>query len=189
MSKHLEEFIKNNRSELDNYEPGEKVWRGIERELPSGKEKLGARKQMAWLKWAAAASVLIILASTAYFFWPFNEKKADAGNILSSGLPAEYAEEVYHFTRLIELKHKELQKIEKEQPELYRQFADDINKLDSNYQVLKQELPDNPNQEILLQAMIKNLKWQIDLLNQQLTIIQKIKQSKKSINEKNYKSA
>jgi len=39
-------------------------------------------------------------------------------------------------------------------------------------------LPVNPNKEELLQAMIYNLQLQIDLLNQQLNIIQKIKQAK-----------
>jgi hypothetical protein len=43
---------------------------------------------------------------------------------------------------------------------------------------LKDQLPKNPNQEELLKAMIQNLQWQIDLLNQQLNIIQKIKEAK-----------
>jgi len=40
-------------------------------------------------------------------------------------------------------------------------------------------LPSNPNREQLLEAMIQNLKLQTELLNQQLLIIQKIKQAKK----------
>lgn len=183
MSKRLEQFIRENRSEFDEYEPGEKVWQTIEKKLPVTKRKTGVI-----IRWAAAASILILLASTAYYLFSFNKEKALSNELVNSGVPPEYADEVYHFTKLIELKHRELQKIEKEQPELYHQFAGDINKLDSNYQVLKKELPDNPNQEMLLEAMIGNLKWQIDLLNQQLTIIQKIKQTKKSVNEKSYKA-
>ena len=186
--KSLEQFIEENRSELDDYEPGGKVWQGIKKQLPGSKESPGVVKQMAWIKWAAAASIFFLLASTAYFFFQPDQDKAESNKLVNNGLPPEYASEVYHFTKLIELKNKELQKIAKEQPELYRQFASDINRLDSNYQALKKELPDNPNQEVLLQAMIGNLKWQIDLLNQQLTIIQKIKHSKKSANEKDYKS-
>lgn len=188
MSKRLEQFIKENRSELDGYEPGDKVWQAIEKKLPANKGRVGIVKRMGWAKWAAIASIFILIASTVYYFAPVNQKKSGSNDLVNSGLPPEYADEVYHFTRLIELKHKELQKIEKEQPELYQQFAGDINKLDSNYQVLKKALPDNPNQEMLLEAMIGNLKWQIDLLNQQLAIIQKIKHSKKTANEKNYKS-
>ena len=188
MSKRLEQFIKENRSQLDSYEPADKVWQAIEKNLTGNGERFAAIKQMIWIKWVAVAAIFVLVASTIYFFLPPDPKNAITHEAVNTGLPPEYAEEVYHFTRLIEIKHKELQKIEKEHPTLYRQFAGDINKLDSNYQVLKKELPDNPNQEMLIQAMIGNLKWQIDLLNQQLTIIQKIKLSKKSANEKTYKS-
>jgi hypothetical protein len=91
-----------------------------------------------------------------------------------------YAKEVYHFTQLIELKQNELKQIEKEHPELYRQFVKDINRLDSSYQALKTELPKNANRELLLEAMIQNLKLQTELLNQQLSII-------KQLNQKNTK--
>lgn len=188
MSNRLQQFIEENRSELDGYEPGNKVWNGIEENLPGNKRKPSMFKHMMWLKVAAVAAIFLMVASSVYFFLPASKNLTKPYELVTN-LPPEYAEEVYHFTKLIELKHKELRKIEKEQPSLYRQFADDINSLDSNYQALKKELPDNPNQEILLQAMIGNLKWQIDLLNQQLTIIQKIKNSKKIINEKTYKSA
>jgi len=62
---------------------------------------------------------------------------------------------------------------------LYRQFAKDINQLDSAYRVLKITLTTNPNQEMLLEAMIRNLQFQSDLLNRQLLIIQEIKQKNK----------
>ena len=64
--------------------------------------------------------------------------------------------------------------MEKDNPELFKQFAGDIKKLDSTYQVLRNTLPANPNKEQLLQAMIGNLQMQISLLNQQLQIIQQV---------------
>ena len=54
--------------------------------------------------------------------------------------------------------------------------------------MLKSDLPGNPNEELVLGAMIENLRIQIDLLNEQLTIIKKIKESKNTKNEKIYKS-
>lgn len=96
-----------------------------------------------------------------------------------------YAKEVYHFTQLIELKQSELKQIEKDNPVLYKQFLGDINKLDSSYNSLKQQLPANPNREQLLEAMISNLQLQMDLLNQQLQIIQQIRKSSKESAIKN----
>jgi hypothetical protein len=102
---------------------------------------------------------------------------------------ADYKEEMYHFAKLVEIKHKELSKIEKDEPLLYKQFSGDVNKLDSVYRSLEKQLPENPNREQLIEAMIQNLQLQMDLLNHQLTIIKKINHSKKSAYEKAIKSA
>ncbi len=191
MKENLENFINDNRDAFDSYEPGNKVWKAIEEELPADKKKQATILRMAWVRWSAIAAAILVITTSVYYFSPFTKKQDNQTVAISdnSEVPAEYAEEVYHFTKLIELKHKQLKKIEKEQPELYRQFSGDISKLDSNYQVLRNELPGHPNQEVLIQTMISNLKWQIDLLNQQLTIIQKIKHSKKTTDEKISKPA
>lgn len=97
-------------------------------------------------------------------------------------------EEMYHYARLVELKHKELKTIEKDEPLLYRQFASDVHKLDSVYQGLQHQLPKNPNREQLLEAMVQNLQLQMGLLNHQLDIIKQINHSKKTTYEKAYKT-
>jgi hypothetical protein len=53
---------------------------------------------------------------------------------------------------------------------------------------LKTQLPKNPNREQLLEAMIRNLQLQTELLSQQLQIIQKIKNTKTSKNENSFKT-
>lgn len=98
-------------------------------------------------------------------------------------------EEMVHYARLVELKHQELKVIEKDEPLLYRQFASDVNKLDSVYHGLQQQLPKNPNKEQLLEAMLQNLQLQMGLLNHQLDIIKQINHSKKTAYEKAYKTA
>ena len=75
-----------------------------------------------------------------------------------------------------------LRQNQKTQPELYKQFLNDNNRLDSSYKFLKSELSANPNKEILLDAMIQNLELKLDLLNRQLQIIKQSK-NKKTNNE------
>jgi hypothetical protein len=100
-----------------------------------------------------------------------------------------YNEELYHYTKLVELKQNEIKKIKKDEPLLYQQFAGDFNKLDSTFHILKKQLPVNPNREQILEAMIQNLQYQEALLNQQLNIIKKINNTKKQAYEKAYRSA
>jgi hypothetical protein len=102
---------------------------------------------------------------------------------------SDYKEEMYHFAKLVEIRHKELGKLVKDEPLLYRQFASEVNKLDSVYRSLEKQLPQNPNREQLIEAMIQNLQLQMDLLNHQLAIVKQINHSKKSAYEKAFKSA
>jgi hypothetical protein len=112
------------------------------------------------------------------------EKTDDAGGSPQTG----YSEEMYYYSKLIEIKHNELKTLQKDEPLLYKKFSGDVNKLDSVYQTLKTQLPSNPNREQLIEAMIYNLRLQIGLLNKQLDVIKQIKHSKKSAYEKAYKS-
>jgi len=106
----------------------------------------------------------------------------------SQELQSSMSEEMYHYAKLVEIRHKELKAIEKDEPLLYKQFALDVNKLDSVYRSLQEQLPTNPNREQLLEAMLQNLQLQMELLNHQLEIVKQINHSKKSEYEKAYKT-
>jgi len=101
---------------------------------------------------------------------------------------ANAKEELYHFAKLVEIKHKELKSIEKDEPLLYKQFSSDVNKLDSVYHSLENKLSTKQNSEELLEAMIQNLQLQMGLLNHQLRIIKQINHSKKTAYDKAYQS-
>ena len=186
--KNIEDFIKNNREAFDSYEPGERVWKALESKFPESKRRTPGMTTIAWIRWSAAAAVILFLGAGIYYFSRPEAQLSPVVVLQHNDIPPEYAEEVYHFTRLIGIKQKELNKIKKQEPELYRKFSTDIGRLDSSYQMLKTELPGNPNEELVLEAMIENLRIQIDLLNEQLFIIQKIKQTKNSDNENKNKS-
>ena len=115
-----------------------------------------------------------------------NNSGKDAGT--NSELEESQNEEMYHYAKLVEIKHKELKTIEKDEPLLYEQFSMDVNKLDSAYHGLQNQLPKNPNREQILEAMLQNLQLQMGLLNHQLDIIKQINHSKKTAYEKAYRT-
>ena len=210
MSTRLEDFIRNNREEFDNDEPAPQIWNKLEKQLKTSAKSKGIVIRMNFLRWSAAAAVLVLAGLGIFHLLsksagssvsktqistvnpPANDNAANnpnsSNNDILNDINPTYAKEVYHFTQLIELKQTELKEIEKDHPELYKQFVSDINKLDSSYNSLKKELPVNPNREQLLEAMIQNLRLQTELLNHQLQIIQSIKQSKSNTNASNSKS-
>jgi hypothetical protein len=200
MNNRLDKFIRDNREEFDDEEPSPRLWKTLEHTLLIPQKK---RRFAGWhmARWAAAAGLVIAISVVAFFFVNRNNEKGIAGtgspkNVSGSDRNTDilneinpiYAKEVYHFTQLIELKQNELKQIGKDQPELYKEFMSDITQLDSSYNALQKQLPANPNREQLLEAMIQNLQLQTDLLNQQLRIINKLKKSKTSSDDDNFKN-
>jgi len=128
--------------------------------------------------WYAAASV-VLLVGLAGWWWlnsatPVN---TNADPVLSRVDP-QAAQTAFRYASLIETKREEIRQFSKTDPALYKEFSGEIENLNHDYQNLKAELPQTPNQEELLQAMIQNLQTQVTLLNRQLSIIQRVKQAK-----------
>ena len=192
MSNQLEDFIKDNREAFESEEPKPQLWRDLQARVAEN-QKDDRVMHLNFLKWTAAAAVVIMMVGTFYIVFnqgpttpvisTNNSSTTVTPDQVLNELNPTYAKEVYHFTQLIELKQSELKQIEKEHPELYQQFVKDINKLDSSYQALKTELPKNANRELLLETMIQNLKLQTELLNQQLSVIKQLNQKNKQENE------
>jgi hypothetical protein len=189
MSRKLEKFIGDHRNEMDDAMPSEKVWQQIAADVIPKKKKAFILTPL--YKWSIAAAV-IITAGVTVIIMNANKSKApttvaaknDSATDIGIIAP-EYAPQVNEFVKLVALKQDELKALAPEQPELYRKFTTDIYQLDSSYTSLKNQLRSTPNREVLIEAMIQNLQLQLNVLNQQLSIINQIKQSKKVSHEKN----
>ncbi|MEJ7778067.1 MAG: hypothetical protein WKF68_00640 [Daejeonella sp.] len=179
MKDRLENFIRENKRDFDQFEPPAALWDKIEKQLdekqvhplsPGNKEKV---IRLSFLL-KMAASVIIVLCAGLWVYQYQSRESADLSNI-----DPQLAKQQVHYATLIEVKRSELKRIEKEEPQLYSEFSAEIRKMDASYQKLKSDLPGSPNQEETVKAMIRNLKIQTELLNQQLNIIQQINTVKK----------
>ncbi|NEU68766.1 hypothetical protein [Spirosoma agri] len=195
----LERFVRDNREAFDDKEPPLNLWQKIEAGLPKQESdgstpekeeptspspfqqihknpsRFGSR-QIGWpgLDWRVAASIAVLLLAGSFLYMNHQYGVTHQPEVVAVG--PIYAKEVVHYTRLIDDKRAELKQMTEDNPGLYQEFATDLNRLENSYQSLKADLPKNPNQEMLIQAMIQNLQLQINLLNEQLRVIQRIKQ-------------
>ena len=199
----LERFVRDNREAFDDREPPNGLWQKIEQGLPEPSNPAQLNKQspfrqvlknsaqigggrtessrstgrqIGWpvLDWRVAASVALLLLVGG--FWYVNHQYGVTQQPEVVAANPTYAKEVVQYTRLIDDKRDELRQMTEGNPALYQEFATDLDRLERSYQSLRAALPTNPNQEVLIQAMIQNLHLQIDLLNEQLRVIQRIKQ-------------
>ena len=191
MSDRLKQFIEDNRDSFDSENPDPKLLGKLQKQLGQAGNSTKIHKIKS-TRWAAAIAGFIILSVVLYYsMQKKNDKdelaKATPENVEEKTIVADpvYARQIDQYQELIGLKQTELRQVEKEQPELYRQFAKDINQLDSAYSLLKTTLTTHPNKEMLLEAMIRNLQFQTDLLNRQLLIIKEIKQKSKAHEKSN----
>lgn len=185
MNDKLKQFIEDNREAFDSETPAPKLMEKMKRQLSQdGRSK--KRFELTFMHWAAAVVGFIILSIVLYYS---TQQRNDSTTVQGGTAKIEdktvvtepaYARQIDQYLELIGLQQIELRKVEKEQPELYRQFANDINQLDSAYRALKITLTTNPNRELLIEAMISNLQLQTELLNRQLSIIKEIKQKSKA---------
>jgi len=186
MSK-TENFISDNREDFDDKMPAGKVWQNIEAEMNGKKKKKSII--MPVIKWSMAAAAMLVIGTVVYV--KLNKKETGKQELVKvntdiNTLAPEYAPQMNEFAKLIDMKQEELKVLSKEQPQLYEKFTTDITQLDSSYNALKNQLSGSPNKEMLIEAMIQNLQLQLNVLNQQLNVINEIKQSKKYSHEKNY---
>ena len=176
MEDRVENFIRENKRDFEQFEPPVGLWEKIEKELDEiqpSKAKKGRVIKLSLL-FQLAASLAVIIAA-GLFLWQYQYKQAtDLANI-----DPVLAKQQMHYASVIESKRGELKRIEKLDPQLYLEFSSEIKKMDESYQRLKNDLPASPNQEETVKAMIRNLQIQADVLNQQLDVIKQINESKK----------
>lgn len=211
MKNNLERFIRDNREAFDADQPPMDLWARLEpgitqpepstRAEPSaeptklgfvgqveaepirkplnGKSLAGGRGQR--FNWWVAASVALLLLTGGFWFLNHHYNITEQPEVVAVG--PTYAKEFVQYARLVDAKQAELKAMTTSNPALYEAFATDLERLERSYQMLKADLPENPNQETLVQAMIQNLQFQINLLNEQLRVIQRMKKQKNNTNE------
>lgn len=188
MSSNLEKFVNRNRSEFDTEHPNADIWSKIEKTLPIKKEaKVFSLKDI--YKFSAAAAVVCIVLTSVYFLYVRQQKnelaavtetKTNAAEL--NGIAPEYAAEAKQVFNAIETRQEELKEATADNPELYNQFLDDLQLLDSTYNMLQKQAAHTPNKDVIMKAMLQNLQLQAELLYRQLMITNDIKKQTKQNN-------
>lgn len=177
----LENFIRRNKQEFDRFVPSEEIWAKLENALDEKKQPKVITLTYTTL-WRAAAVVLLLMGVTVlwrYAGFRGQESKVAIKNIDLKKINPELAEVEIYYTSLIAQKNDEIKKFTDADPELSRDFSKELASLDSMYVKLKEELATLPAKEKVMDAMILNLQLRIQVLNQQLAILEKIRNLKK----------
>ncbi|MBI9052541.1 MAG: hypothetical protein JEY96_01905 [Bacteroidales bacterium] len=181
--KDLDKILQENRSSLDSFEPNEGHFDRFEDKLAGFHSKKNTFSFSYLLK-AAAVAILVVL-SGLWVYDNFNTT-LNKGIALSEVSP-EYNEVEVYYTQLVNQKYNELnqfQFIDSTQKSILMQ---ELTEMDDMYEVLKKDLTTNPNDERVINAMIKHYQLKVEVMNQ---IVHQLEQAKNINNQKsdNYES-
>lgn len=176
MSKQLEELIKTNRGQFDDLpEPGPELWKRIEKALQQKgtfAPKEAKTFSLGFVLRTAAAIILFMGICFAVYL------KRQVSRVNYAAINPDYARQQVQYIDMVQEKRVQLKTFGQSNPELYQEFSAVIAKMDSTYKSLNKDLATSPNQEKVLQAMIRNLQIQTEVLNQQLEVIRRVDQLK-----------
>ncbi len=162
----LEDIIANKRADFEE-SPRSENWQKINAQLkPKPNIWLGPK-----MKYFAGAAVLFCFFGLTYLFGI--KKGRQASEMASMPEMAQQNSEFVAFSKNIEVKKEVFSKLVNDQPALGEVFTKDLSDLESDYQMLKSQIQVSPNKELILKAMIENLRYQEQILNVQTRILEK----------------
>ncbi len=167
----LEKYIREHKDKLDTGVPSDAVWESIEKEL---EEDVPRKIFNLTNLWKVAA--VFFFGLSIYLLSQMNQTTDVTSIQVAQTVDAEFLETETFYVSQISTKRTQLLENGRENPELVKDFTNDVNKLDSIYQTLKAEL-ESENTDALQNALIQNLQLRMELLNQQLMILENVKNS------------
>lgn len=158
----LEDFIRKNREDLDDQDPSPEVWEGIRRDLMSRHPGIMRR--------LAAAAVIIVVATAAIFHYT-KDNKGGAMNKREASLMKnnpQLKEIELYYNNLVNSLYNEATPMLAGYPDIRKEFLSDMSQIDSICTDIKKDLKDNVSNQEVIEALIKNYRIKIQILEDML---------------------
>ncbi|MGK6351525.1 hypothetical protein [Parapedobacter sp. DT-150] len=177
MKKDLKAFMTENKAAFDQVDPPVDLWQRIEKELDQRESAPHpSRIRKIWVMQVlkvAAVTLLIGTAGIVIYFYGKRHAYEDYSRI-----NPQLAAEQRAYAALVDQKKDSIAYIAASDPALHGEFSKTLSQMEVSYETLKQEFAKSPNKELTLEAMIRNLQAQIDVLSQQMEILNYMNQTK-----------
>ena len=200
MENGFEKYLQQNRDRFENGSPSPRVWEKLQRDIVERQGRRHRVIRMRRISWGVAASILLCIGVTAVLLKnksqvnrnaitdnaSHRDSIVDRQKIMAQKMELDSAERVagvtdgktreslYHYTKLIETRQKEMATLRQVDPDLYARSQKALTDLDAVYIRLKKQLPRSADQQKILKSLIQNLKMQEQILNNQLQLLEEL---------------
>lgn len=160
----FEKHIEKNRARFDSKEPPAEIWDNITDELSPKSEKQTFNYNFIW-----KAAAVVFFALSVYLIFDRNSELER-----QDPLWAEFQITEKYYTSVINSKKSQVISMSELDDELSTDFKTDLEELDSMYNVLLNEYQSTGNEQVM-DALIQNMRVRINVLDDQLEILQNVK--------------
>ncbi|HNW50173.1 MAG TPA: hypothetical protein PKH79_03765 [Prolixibacteraceae bacterium] len=162
----LEDFMRDNRDDFDLELPSPELWDRIESKLE--KKEKGKHK---FLKIASSvAAVLVLALITTVLLKPGTDNYRKYANISDPEIKNLLETEAF-YAKEVASKVDEIQRCYKIYPDLKMDIENDLNELDQMYRELEKDLDDNLYNKEVIEAMIQNNRFRLEMVDRVLNQI------------------
>lgn len=182
---HLEKYMRENRASFDDAQPPASLWNRIDR--PKARIVRLNWRQVAW----RAAAVIIIFSASWFLHDLVNREETvtpDVAGITpeeTSPLFLELTEAEAFYTAQINQRKEEVMTLARENPVIIREIDMELIELEQVRKELKQDLNDNADNEQVIEALIQNYRFKLDILEEMLYLLQKSQSNEKNKDHEN----
>ena len=176
MRDRLEEHIVENKDLLDVYDPpGDLLWQRIDRDMRPRKLYLYRAS-----RWVASAVILIGLSYFGISQWsgdplPVVSQEITISDLEQDEYSADIAKIESYYISVINAHKEQLLIFKEEGLEVDESFFVDLDNLQELYSGLQKELAYGEDKDVVIDAMVKNLMTQLEILGKQVKILENIK--------------
>lgn len=184
MRDELEKYILAHKREFDTERPDSKLWDRIYRDLID-EEQPGPEHQKSQPKserrqfsiWKIAA-VIAVLASIGFTFTWKSMQPETVNQVIVEQSETPLNEMEAYYQNAIRVRQEQIRSFEDIGVQPDQALFGQLGRLQELYLELRHELPSSQDQDVVVDAMVKNLMMQMEILNQQLMILEQIKSMK-----------
>lgn len=160
----LEEIFKNNRGEFDDREPSDGHFERFSFKLASRLHAGRAKRSILPYLLKAAVVTLLVTLSSLWTFEHFVRPNLKKTMSLSEVSP-EYREVESYYVQQVNFMESEFTALDLTNPEQRDVLMNEMASMDSVYTELQRELKANPNDQRIIDAMIKHYQTKIEVMS------------------------
>jgi cytochrome c-type biogenesis protein CcmH/NrfG len=169
----LENIIQSNRDRFDDREPGEGHFDRFREKL---KRHHRQNRKFPWGVFLKAAVVAVLVVLSGLWVYEQTRNETSPERLALEKVSPEVREAHMYYTSLMHEKYERIRQFDFKNEQQKEMLLQELKEMDSIYTNIRDDLRSNPNDPRVVSALIRHYQMKLEVMNQIVTQLEKIKQ-------------